>query len=238
VRGNPSNGPDDRRPVVNSARPTTSSIQSGFGWIRPASADFGPWTPRIFLMLFHVVSCCLRPFLQTPFVISCYLQVFSLFFGLGHFLNLTVGGCRLVAPPPPAAVHLLDLPQFNSIGLGLAWIPPDSETATGARQRKQSAAVSSPPKPRLVAPWSRPAGRRRTCRAIAPATAEAGRLCVPVSAFPLSALVAPKRSGGGFPQYVKDLPGWHKSIRPAVSAFRSAPAIPPSLARGYNHVNR
>jgi hypothetical protein len=32
-------------------------------------------------MLLHVISCCLRPFLQTPFVISCYFRVFSLFFG-------------------------------------------------------------------------------------------------------------------------------------------------------------
>jgi len=31
---------------------------------------------------------------------------------------------------------------------------------------------------------------------------------------------------------------WHKSIRPVGPAIRSAPAIPPSFARGYNHVNR
>jgi hypothetical protein len=49
----------------------------------------GPRTldPPIFLMLFHVISCCLRPFLQTRFVISCYFRAFSLFFRLGRRLN-------------------------------------------------------------------------------------------------------------------------------------------------------
>jgi hypothetical protein len=31
---------------------------------------------------------------------------------------------------------------------------------------------------------------------------------------------------------------WHKSIRPVVSAFRSRPPDPPSLAQEYNHVNK
>jgi len=40
------------------------------------------FVPPIFFMLFHVISCCLRPFLQAQFVISCYLRAFSLFFAL------------------------------------------------------------------------------------------------------------------------------------------------------------
>ena len=34
-------------------------------------------------MLFHVKTCCLRPFLQRRFVVSCYFRLFSLFFGPG-----------------------------------------------------------------------------------------------------------------------------------------------------------
>jgi hypothetical protein len=49
-----------------------------------------------------------------------------------------------------------------------------------------------------------------------------------ISAFPLSA----------FPQYVKDHRAWHKSIRPVLWAFWPGPAIPDSLAPGYNHVNK
>jgi len=67
-------------------------------------------------MLFHVVSCCLRPFLNVPFVISCCFRAFLLFFWPG--------------PAGPS----LDLPQLASIGLGLACTSRDStglRTGTG-----------------------------------------------------------------------------------------------------------
>jgi hypothetical protein len=56
------------------------------------------WSP-FFLMLFHVITCCLRPFLQRPFVISCYLRVFSWFFEPGLSLNL-----KAALPPGRAAL--------------------------------------------------------------------------------------------------------------------------------------
>jgi hypothetical protein len=54
-------------------------------------------------MSFHVISCHLRPFLQRPFVISCYLRVFSWFFEPGLSLNLKAAlpSGRTVLPRRP-----------------------------------------------------------------------------------------------------------------------------------------
>ena len=61
-------------------------------------------TRPVFLLLFHVVSCCLRPFSQIHFVVSCYFRCFHRFHPLRpeSSLGRAVLGRPNIAFAPPS----------------------------------------------------------------------------------------------------------------------------------------
>ena len=90
--------------------PTWTSAKGGTGFQPATFHPCGRPIPsvqsstRIFLMLFHVKTCCLRPFLKSRIVISCYFRCFFWFGQLGPGLK-------------PLTGLSLDLPQSASFPL-------------------------------------------------------------------------------------------------------------------------